>query len=179
MFLRQSTASQEILLGPFVDATDGDTAETALTIANTDIKIFKEGGTTLLDKNNGGATHISNGYYSAVLDATDTNTVGQLEVNVKVAGALAVRRSYQVVEEAVYDALFASGANLPDAILARNVSNVETTMPEHCLGTIVLALLEHAISGTTLTIRGTDGSTTRFTKTLTTNAAADPITGIQ
>jgi hypothetical protein len=110
MFLRQSTASQEILLGPFVDSTDGNTAETALTIANTDIKIFKEGGTTLLDKNSGGATHISNGYYSAVLDATDTNTVGQLEVNVKVAGALAVRRSYQVVEEAVYDALFAGGA---------------------------------------------------------------------
>jgi len=35
--LRQSTASQELLLGPFVDSTDGVTAETALTIANTDI----------------------------------------------------------------------------------------------------------------------------------------------
>lgn len=66
-----------------------------------------------------------------------------------------------------------------DAILSRNVSNVETTMPEHCLGTIILAMLEHSISGSTLTIKGTDGSTTRFTKTLTTNAAADPITGIQ
>ena len=66
-----------------------------------------------------------------------------------------------------------------DAILSRNVSNVETTMPEHCLGTIILAMLEHSISGATLTIKGTDGSTTRFTKTLTTNASADPITGIQ
>ena len=66
-----------------------------------------------------------------------------------------------------------------DAILSRNVSNVETTMPEHCLGTIILAMLEHSISGATLTIKGTDGSTSRFTKTLTTNASADPITGIQ
>jgi hypothetical protein len=66
-----------------------------------------------------------------------------------------------------------------DAILSRNVSNVETTMPEHCLGTIILAMLEHSISGSTLTIKGTDGSTSRFTKTLTTNASADPITGIQ
>src|SRR5688572_6608206 len=35
-FLRQSTASQEILLGPFVAAADGS-AQTGLTIANTDI----------------------------------------------------------------------------------------------------------------------------------------------
>jgi hypothetical protein len=68
---------------------------------------------------------------------------------------------------------------MSNAILSRNVSNVETTMPEHCLGTVVLAMLEHSISGATLTIKGTDGSTSRFTKTLTTNAAADPITGIQ
>jgi hypothetical protein len=66
-----------------------------------------------------------------------------------------------------------------DAILSHNVSNVETTMPEHCLGTIILAMLEHSISGATLTIKGTDGSTSRFTKTLTTNALANPITGIQ
>lgn len=111
MFLRQSTASQEILLGPFVDSTDGNTAETALTIANTDINIFKEGATTLATKNSGGATHISGGYYYAVLDATDTNTVGQLEVHVKVSGALAVKREYQVVEEAIYDAVYAASAN--------------------------------------------------------------------
>ena len=32
MFLRQSTASQEILLGTFVNDEDGNTAETGLTI---------------------------------------------------------------------------------------------------------------------------------------------------
>lgn len=120
LVLRQSTASQEILLGPFVDSTDGNTSETGLTIANTDIKLFKHGGTTLTDKTSGGATHISNGYYYAVLDATDTDTVGNIEVNVKVAGALAVRREFIVVEEAVYDALFAASAPGPLTTLGTN-----------------------------------------------------------
>ena len=110
MYLRQSTASQEILLGRFVDSTDGDTEETALTIANTDIKLFKAGASAQVSKNSGGATHDANGMYVATLDATDTNTVGPLEVNVHVAGALSVRREFQVLEEAVYDALFAASA---------------------------------------------------------------------
>lgn len=110
MFLRQSTASQEVLLGPFLDDTDGKTAETGLTIANTDIKVWKSGGTTENNKNSGGATHIASGRYYAVLDATDTDTVGLLEINVHVSGALPVRRQLYVLEEAVYDALFAASS---------------------------------------------------------------------
>lgn len=105
MWLRQSTASQEILLGTFLDSTDGDTPMTALTIANTDIKLWFEGATTKANKNSGGATHISGGDYYAVLDATDTATLGKCEVLVHVAGALAVRRSFMILPPAVYDAL--------------------------------------------------------------------------
>jgi hypothetical protein len=110
MFLKQSTTSQEILLGPFLDDTDGKTAETGLTIANTDIKLWKSGGTTESNKNSGGATHIASGRYYAVLDATDTDTVGLLEVSVSVSGALPVRRQFYVLEEAIYDALFGASA---------------------------------------------------------------------
>lgn len=105
MWLRQSTAGQEILLGPFLDDTDGKTAETGLTIANTDIKIWKEGGTTESSKNSGGATHIASGRYYAVLDATDTNTLGKMEVNVAESGALPVRREFMVLPANVYDSL--------------------------------------------------------------------------
>lgn len=105
MFLRKSTASQEIMLGTFLDSTDGVTPKTALTIANTDIKLFKAGATTEASKNSGGATHIASGRYYAVLDATDTNATGLLEVNVQVAGALPVRRAFTVLPAAVYDAL--------------------------------------------------------------------------
>lgn len=105
IYLKQSTASQEVLLGPFLDSTDGSTAETALTIANTDIKVFKAGATTLANKNSGGATHISNGNYSAVLDATDTDTLGSGALVVQVAGALAVRHDFVVLPGQVYDSI--------------------------------------------------------------------------
>mgnify|MGYP003479663683 FL=1 len=105
IYLKQSTASQEVLLGPFVDSTDGVTAETALSIANTDIKVFKAGATTLADKNSGGATHISAGNYYAVLDATDTDTVGSGALIVQVSGALAVRHDFVVLPANVYDSL--------------------------------------------------------------------------
>lgn len=104
-WLRQSTASQEIQLGKFVDDTDFKTAETALSIANTDIKIWKEGATTQASKNSGGATHIANGWYYCVLDATDTNTCGMLEVTVDVSGALSVMRQFMVVPAMIYDSL--------------------------------------------------------------------------
>lgn len=114
MWLRQSTASQEVLLGPFLDDTDGKTAETGLTIANTDIKLWVEGATTEANKNSGGATHIAGGRYYAVLDATDTGTLGKLEVNVHMSGALPVRREFVVLPANVYDSLVL-GTDLLDA----------------------------------------------------------------
>jgi len=111
--LRQSTASQEIPLGYFVDSTDGNTEETGLTIANTDIKLWKMGATALANKNSGGGTHISNGIYYAVLDATDTNTLGALIVFVHVSGALPVRVECEVLTAVNYDALIA-GTDLLD-----------------------------------------------------------------
>lgn len=107
IILKQSTASQEVPLGYFVDSTDGNTEETALTIANTDIKIWKTGATTLANKNSGGATHISNGIYYAILDATDTDTLGPLVIFVHMTGALTVRLECLVVTAAAYDVLTA------------------------------------------------------------------------
>lgn len=104
--LRQSTASQEIPLGPFLDEDDGKTPETSLTIANTDIKLLKGGATSETNKNSGGATHVASGRYYAVLDATDTNTLGPMRASVHVAGALPVWLDCLVYPQAVYDALF-------------------------------------------------------------------------
>lgn len=118
LYLRQSTASQEIPLGYFVDSTDGNTEETALTINNTDIKIWKTGATTLANKNSGGGTHISNGIYYATLDATDTDTIGSLVVFCHITGALAIRVECVVLDEAVYDELFGTSASATAAAIA-------------------------------------------------------------
>jgi hypothetical protein len=129
MFLRQSTASQEVSLGYFLDTTDGNTQETGLTIANTDIKIRKGGGTTLTNKNSGNATHISNGIYSAVLDATDTNTLGDLVIYCHPTGALATKIEYTVLPAASYDALIVNGLN--DLSAAQVNAEVDTGLSDY------------------------------------------------
>jgi len=108
-FLKQSTASQSRSLGPFVDDTDFKTLETGLTIANTDVKLVKNGAASV-NKNSGGGTHRVNGEYSLTFDATDTGTVGELRVSISVSGALVVVDEFTVIEEAVYDALFLAAA---------------------------------------------------------------------
>lgn len=112
MILRQSTA-QTIRFGPFLDDTDFKTAETALTIAQADRQISKDGGAFAQSNHTGTATHDTDGWYSDDLDATDTNTVGELILQVVVAGALPVWRTFYVVEEAVYDALYGASAAGP------------------------------------------------------------------
>lgn len=107
--LKQSTASQEIPLGPFLDNTDGDTEETGLTIANTDISLWKNGTTTLVNKNSGGATHISDGIYYVVLDATDTDTLGPMKGYVHITGALYVWETFLVMTAEAYETFINTG----------------------------------------------------------------------
>ena len=108
IYLKQSTASQEVALGFFVDSTDGNTEETGLTIAAADIRLYKAGGTTLTTPA-AGATHISNGIYYWVADATDTNTLGPLVIYCHPTGALAVRVECCVLAANVYDSLIGGG----------------------------------------------------------------------
>lgn len=109
LVLRQATASQAVVIGPFVDSTDGNTAETGLTIDAADVRISVNGG-NIVGKNSGGCTHDELGYYTCTFDATDTATVGRMQVMVHESGALPVYHEFQVVEEAVYDACCAASA---------------------------------------------------------------------
>ena len=102
--LKQSTAAT-IKFGPFVDDTDGKTAETGLTIGQADIRLSKNGGDFAQTNNETGATHDENGYYDIPLDTTDTNTLGILRVSVSKSGALPVWQDFMVVTANVYDTL--------------------------------------------------------------------------
>lgn len=164
--LRQSTASQEVPLGVFVDSTDGNTAETALTIANTDIKLWKVGATTLASKASGGATHISGGIYYAVLDATDTDTLGPLVLFVHVAGALPVRLECEVLSAVVYDSLIAGTDNLQvDAVQISGDStaadNLETAFDDTAGSVPWMGVIDQgtaqAATSTTLQLRAAAG----------------------
>jgi len=114
--LKQSTAAT-VKLGPFVDDTDGKTAETGLTLAQADIRLSKNGGDIAQSNNSAGATHDELGYYDVPLDTTDTGTLGRLKVAVSKSGALPVWQEFMVVPANVYDSLVSGSDYLQADIL--------------------------------------------------------------
>jgi hypothetical protein len=154
-WLRQST-SVDVPIGPFVDATDGVTAETALTITQPDVRLKKGAAAWAQKAAAQTLSHEENGFYEVTLDATDTNTLGLLRLAVFETGAAPVWEDFLVLEANVYDALVAG-------------TDFMYTSPYNQV---------FSISGTTLTAKKRDGTTTQFTKTITPTAGADPITGI-
>ena len=107
LFLKANTAV-DVLIGPFVDDTDGKTAETGLTISQADIRLSKNGQNMAQKNDATAAVHDELGYYNCELDATDTNTEGNLTLLVHESGALPVRHEYQVLSEAAWDSMFAA-----------------------------------------------------------------------
>ncbi len=102
--LKQSTAFT-FRIGPFVDATDGVTAETALTIAQADIQISKNGGAFAQTSASPTTTHDADGWYQCPLTSTDTGTLGPLTVQIVMTGAAPVWEHFMVVPAMVYDSL--------------------------------------------------------------------------
>lgn len=148
-------SSLEVTLGPFVDSTDGFTPETGLTITPTDVRLNKNGGGWGAKNDSANASHEENGWYTCALDSTDTSTLGSLVIAVNESGALPVWREFVVVPANVYESLV-NGSEWLDVCAARP---------------------EWAISGSTLTVKKPDDTTTQFTKTLATDAAANPVVG--
>ena len=126
LILKQSTAV-DVLIGPFVDETDGKTAETGLTISQADVRLSKNAQNMAQKNDSTSAAHDELGYYNCELDATDTNTVGTLVLAVHESGALPVRHEFQVVEEAIFDTMYADGADLESQIQTID-SNVDAIL---------------------------------------------------
>jgi len=108
LFFRQLTTTQPFLLGPFVSTAGA--AVTDLTISTATIRVSKNGG-NMIGKDTGGSTHDEAGWYTTTLSSADTNTVGRLQISANNSSALPVWMEGQVLEPAIYDALFAEGAN--------------------------------------------------------------------
>lgn len=105
MYIRQGTTTS-LKIGPFLDKTDGFTAETGLTITQSEIKLSKNAGAISQKSASGGATHDQLGYYSFTLDGTDTESVGRLTVLIHETGeALPVWENFTVLPAKVYDSI--------------------------------------------------------------------------
>ena len=105
--LKQSTAVT-VAIGPFPDSADGNTAKTALTIAQADVRLKKNGGNAAQKNNATSCTHDEEGMYDCPFSTTDTNTLGMLTLFVHEAGALMVRHDYMVVPANIWDSWFGS-----------------------------------------------------------------------
>lgn len=104
-WLKQSTAIT-VKIGPFLDSTDGVTAETALTITAAEVLLSKNGGAFTLKNEATACTHDTGGWYGCPINATDTNTLGRLQLSVQEAGALPVWHEFMVVPANVWDSFF-------------------------------------------------------------------------
>lgn len=105
--LKQSTAI-EVKVGPFLDSTDGVTAETGLTITQSEVLLAKNAGDWAQKNESTSLVHESNGWYRCLLDTTDTNTLGMLMLQIAESGALPVWETFWVVTANVYDTLFST-----------------------------------------------------------------------
>ncbi len=113
LILRQST-SVDIRMGPFVDATDGVTPETGITLGAADqAEVLKaDGAATVAMGGTFAAVTGADGWYDYTVASGDVDTVGEVVFVVQDSSeCLPVLVKAQVVEESVYDSLFASGAS--------------------------------------------------------------------
>jgi hypothetical protein len=105
LIVRQSTA-RTVTVGPVLDA-DGAAVTTAVV---GDFKLSKNGGAPAALNASATLTHRATGHYSLALTASDLDTVGQAEVVIDKTTDACPVKEVTVVEEAVYDALFAASA---------------------------------------------------------------------
>jgi len=138
LFLKEDT-SATIRLGPFVDSVDGKTYEVgmaaAMDNATTGIRVSKNGA-AFADRNDATApVYDAFGYYSVVLDGTDTSTPGTLQVIFgDAAVCLPCEANFMIVAANIYDSLFGAGTTFLKTdmtqILAHTLTNTGTQIAD-------------------------------------------------
>jgi len=171
-FLKQSTAVT-VMIGEFLDDTDGKTAEGGLTLTNTDIYLSKNGGAYTAKNEASSATSDTNlpGWYTCNLDATDTGTVGILQLAVHEAGALPVWDAWMVVPANVYDSMMGTDLLNVNADDLLNTT-IDSTYDFQAVLQIMAAVMAGKVSGggtSTITFRDLGDGTDRVVATVDSN----------
>jgi hypothetical protein len=163
--LKADTAAT-IKLGPFLDSTDGVTAETALDIDAADVRLSKNGA-NMAAKNDAtdNAAHDELGYYDIDIDATDTNTEGRLLVAVTETGAVPVWQECTVLGANFYDAKY----GVTDLVTNRDIgllfkSTIATVNTQTSFDMDDSIAVDDTWIGNEVTIEDADNATTSQTK---------------
>ena len=156
-FIRQN-ATHKVVVGPFVDVSDGFTPETGITLGTADEAeaILHDNGTVVdISAYTWAAITSADGYYHLTLQSGISGTVGHLTIVVQDDSVcLPVKAEFTVVEEAVYDALYASGATgntaKVDTIASDLVLVYSDTTAIHSDTTIIASDVVQIYSDTTI-----------------------------
>lgn len=172
-FLRYNT-SASIMIGEFVDDTDGKTAKGSLSLTPSVIFLSKNGGAYTGKNESSNAVSDPNlvGWYRCSLNTTDTGTLGLLQLAVHVAGALPVWDSWMIVPANIYDSVV-SGTDLVN-VNADDLLNtaVDSTYDLQAVLQIMAAVMAGKVSGgntSTITFRDLGDGTNRVVATVDSN----------
>ena len=159
---RQSTA-RTFMVGPVLDA-DG----VAVTdIAVGDLKISKNGGVPAALNGSATLAHRHTGHYSLAATASDLDTVGQAEIVIDDATNAMPMKVITVIEEAVYDAMYAAsavgplpadddGAGLTEA--GRLTALLAAKLAAHASAVLTM-VVDAGSSGTEVVFKSVEGTT--------------------
>lgn len=101
----QANTAVDLMVGPFIDETNGKDAETGLTITQAEVRLSKNGANIAQKNEATSLTHDELGNYQCKLDTTDTNTEGILTLMVHESGALPIKMDYMVLAQAAFISL--------------------------------------------------------------------------
>ena len=153
LIVRQSTA-RTVTVGPVLDA-DG-VAVTDCVVG--DFKISKNGGAPAALNGSATLTHRNTGHYSLVLTTSDTDTVGQAEVVIDDTTNACAIKELTVIEEAVYDALFAASAVGPLLANSDGSGLTAINLPNQTMD--IVGNITGNLSGSVGSVTGAVGSVT-------------------
>lgn len=166
----ESTAARRRIPVYLVDDTDGKTPETGITFSTGDIKVSKNGAA---EANHGGTvTELANGMYYYEATSGELDTLGFISLRFIKSGVRTFIAVHQVigVDLSSYNAL-------SDAVLGRSLGT-ESYASDGSVPTLAQMLFmiwsgiaEFSVSGTTITCKKLDGSTTSMTFTLDSSTA--------
>lgn len=169
-WLRADTV-QTIRFGPFLDSTDAVTAETGLTIAQADRQLSKDGAAFAQSSTAGNATHDADGWYSADISATDTDTEGILLLQATVSGALPVWHEFMVMPANVYDS-FLLGTDVLDVSLTQWIGVAPNALSSGRVDTTVVAMAAGTVTAAAVATGAIDADA------LATDAVSEIATGV-
>jgi hypothetical protein len=158
-WLREDTATT-IMIGPFLDATDGVSAEEGLGgdggNIETNVRVSKNGGGFETRSSTENPIHSHTGWYTLHLETGDTSTPGTLIVKVHDSSTyMPVWMEFQVVPANVYDSLVGGTVKLEaDAVAIGGstaaANNIEDAFDEAGGSAVAMALESLTISGATI-----------------------------